>query len=437
MRHVARICELQEWRNALALIKKYSSPLQSVSLPLSEAEGLIAAKTVHCPANVPLFTSSAFDGYAVIAEDIEAAAPEDPVILEVIGEARAGRPFRGALQRGQAVEIMTGAPLPDCANAIVKIEDTRRAVHARVEILQPSPSGFGIRPAGLDFRKDDVVVRRGERLSVGLLGALATAGLGEVEVFRRPKVTICVTGDELVKPGDKVHNVPNEASVYDANSLLLEVLARQMGAHVQKVLHVPDDPAQLKAALESNVSQCDVFVFSGGVSMGRYDYVRSVFYECGGEEVFWGVNQQPGKPLFFGKIGTTCVLGLPGNPVSAFFCADLYLRTLVKRLMGDADFAPGEFMVVAGEEFTKKDSRVAFRRAVLRVEKNHLVAYSTGPSDSNMVHTIVRLHGYLLIPAERAKIRAGDPALFLAPALERLEPEPLKSLCSVSYKLRS
>ncbi|MCX7626104.1 MAG: molybdopterin molybdotransferase MoeA [Candidatus Sumerlaeaceae bacterium] len=437
MCQLAGMCELREWRNALALIQEASSPLPSVSLALNEAVGLIVAESVRSPWDIPLFASSAYDGYAVIAQDVESATRENPAVLQVVGEARAGKPFMGTLSRGQAVEIMTGAPVPTGASAIAKVEDTHRREGAVVEILRPFADGFGVRPAGLDIRKDEIVVRRGEKLTVGLLGVLAAIGMSEVKVIRRPEVTICVTGDELLEPGDHERPAAEQACVYDTNSVMLGVLTRQMGAHVRQVLRVPDDPVQLRTALEANLGNCDVFVFSGGVSMGRYDYVRPVFYDFGGVEIFWGVKQQPGKPLFFGKARDMFVLGLPGNPVSAFFCADLYLRTLVKRLAGDLDYAPTEFMVIAGEDFSKQNLQVAFRRAVLRLENNRLVAYSTGPSDSNLVHTIARIHGYLLIPSERAKIRAGDPAIFVAPELERLLPEPLKSLCSVMCNFRS
>jgi molybdopterin molybdotransferase len=427
MNQIRKSPSLIEWREALAKISEHVKVRTPVRVALIDALGLISAEQVVSPVDLPLFASSALDGFAVRAAEVASANSEEPTELKVIGEARAGAPFRGEVGYGEAVEIMTGAPIPAGADTIVRIEDTRRPRTNIVQILKTPPPGTGVRPAGVDLRKGDVIIAAGERLTPGLLAHLASAGIGYVSVYPRPKVAICVTGDELTQPGAGALQ-PADGLIFDSNSVMLSALLREMGADIVDVCTAPDHPAKLKQMMESLTGKCDVLVMSGAVSMGKHDHVRPVFFELGGQEIFWGVNQQPGKPLFFGKLGEILFFGLPGNPVSAYMCADIYVRSALRKLGGDSEWEPFGFMVKLGEDFTKNDSRTAFRRAVLRRNGKQLMAYSAGPPDSNLLHTVARFHGYVVVPAELARIREGDPALFVVPELCRLGAEPIKSL---------
>lgn len=430
MRQVGVHTTLMDWREALAVVVRYTDAKAPVTKPLAQAHDLIAAEDVVSPYDLPLFASSAMDGYAVCANDVAQASPESPVELEVIGEARAGLPYPGRVRSGQAVEIMTGSPIPEGADAVVKIEDTQRIDDRRVRIFAKVPPLTAIRAAGRDIKKGDVLIRRGQKVTAGLAAFLAAAGIGEIEVIPPPRVGIVVTGDELLPPDAKLLQLDSGA-IFDANSVMLELLSKEMGADVVFCERVKDDPSSLREVFVSRSQLCDILVFSGGVSKGRYDFVRPLFSESGGQELFWGINQQPGKPLFFGKLGDVLVLGLPGNPVSAFFCADLYLRTAVRRMRGEPDFEVQTITVLLGEEMTKNDTRVAFRRAFLRTRGKQVVAYSAGPPDSHLLHTIARHHGYVIIPAERARVREGEPVEFILPDISRLPRELLKTLLSI------
>jgi len=377
--------------------------------------------------DLPFFTSSALDGFAVRATDVAQASPGSPAVLRIVGEARAGTPFRGTIKRGQAVEIMTGAPVPLGADTIVRVEDTELSSPQMVRIFAAPPCGTGVRPAGLDVRKEQKLLSKGEIFNPGVLGLLAGVGIGNVLVWPRPRVTIVTTGDELVDPVvEKLH--PDSGRIFDSNSIILSALLKDMGCIDTAVRRAPDDPSALKELLSADAPHCDILLLSGGVSKGKYDYVRSVFRDLGGTEIFWGVNQQPGKPLFFGLLRSTAVFGLPGNPVSAYFCADIYVRTAVRHALGVNGPTPFEFLAIAGEDFEKGDSRTSFRRCILKAEGRKVFAFSAGRPDSNLIHTVTRHSGYLVIEPQRARLREGEPTACLIPEPARLWPEPLKAL---------
>ncbi|MGC8740330.1 MAG: gephyrin-like molybdotransferase Glp [Candidatus Sumerlaeaceae bacterium] len=421
---------LLAWQKALTITANHSPEPSPVTMPLVAAHGLVIAEDVVSAQDIPLFTSSAMDGFAVIADDVKGASLESAVTLEVIGEARAGQPFRGEVEHGQAVEIMTGAPLPAGADTVVKVEETQRISERQVRIFSAAPPATAVRIAGRDFRKGELLVHRGEKLTAGLAALLAAAGIGEVAVYPRPKVGIVVTGDELMRPGRNRAQMEFGA-IFDANSVMLELLVKEIGADVIFCEWVKDDPGALSDVFRSQRGDYDILILSGGVSKGKYDYVRPLFSDCGGEVLFWGVNQQPGKPLLVGKLDGKLVFGLPGNPVSAFFCADLYLRTALRRMSGESDVEPIMVTVLLGEELCKNDERLAFRRAYLSARGKRVIAYASGPSDSNLVHTIARHHGYILIPPERARIRQDEPVQFLLPDPTRVPKELLKTLLSL------
>lgn len=418
---------LLDWRIALERVLETCAPTEVVEASLDEAHGSIVARAIQAPRDVPLFPNSAMDGYAVVAESVATASAEHPVRLEIVGEARAGSAPVGRIRAGQAVEIMTGAPIPSGADAVVPVERTERLDPRTVAVLAPAVPGQAIRAAARDFRRGDLLVHAGEEISPGLMGLLAAAGIGKVPIHRRPSVAVAVTGDELVDPCS-----PNPSlapgQIFDANSVMLTALLEEAGAALSFLGRVSDTQDGVRGVFEAVCDRYDLLVLSGGVSKGKYDFVRQCFSAQGGKELFWGVNQQPGKPLFVGKLGRTVVFGLPGNPVSAYFCADLYVRSAIARCRGALEPLPTEVSVAAAQDFLKSDERTAFRRVRLLRHDRQLFAASAGPADSDLIHTVARHHGYLVIPPERARIRAGDPATVVLPDLRRLAPEPLKTL---------
>ncbi len=418
---------LINWRQALSLVLDHVPHSQPVRLPIAQSCGFVAAESVCAPCDLPFFTSSALDGFAVRTTDIQGASKDRPVSLRVAGESKAGAPFQGEVEAGWAVEIMTGAPVPKGANAIVKVEDVQRPSKTEVVITNPVPPGVGIRPAGRDVQQGQSVLCAGDVLTPGRIALLAALGLGEVLVWPRPDASVIVTGDELVDAESSRFGL-ELGMIYDANLPMLTALLTEMGANVVASFRCSDNPNEIRSAMVRAAQASHIIVLSGGVSMGRYDFVREVVHELGGHTVFWGVNQQPGKPLFLATLGDVMVFGLPGNPVSAYFCADVYVRAVVRRFLGHSSPSPMEIMVLAGEDFCKSDPRPAFRRArIVAEERSHFVR-ATGPADSHLIHTIAAHHGYVVIGAERARIRRGEPVMFLLPNPNRLENDTLKTL---------
>src|SRR5690606_33827383 len=283
-------------------------PLGSETVPLAEAEGRILAEDVRAPTDVPPFPNSAMDGFAVIASDV--ASP--PVRLRVVEDVPAGSVATRTVTSGTAIKIMTGAPMPAGADAVVKVEVTRQPDPETVEILEAVAPGTAVRPAGGDIPAGSLVLGAGAALGPVELGLLATAGVGSPRVGRRPRVALMATGDEL-RPAETVALEPGQ--IRDSNRPLLRGLIHQAGGEVIDLGIVGDEEAALTNALNRAAEESDAIVTSGGVSMGEYDLIKRVLSARGTVD-FWQVAMQPAKPFAFGHIESVPLFGLPGNPVS-------------------------------------------------------------------------------------------------------------------------
>jgi molybdopterin molybdotransferase len=309
---------------ALARLLEAASPLERVEdAALLDARGRVCAEEVRAPVAVPPFARAVMDGYAVRAED--AAAPG--ARLRVAGVAHAGRPFGGSIRAGEAVRIATGAPLPEGADAVCRVEDTREEPDGRVALAVAVPRGRAIDGAGSDIAEGSLAVRRGDVLTPARLGLLASLGLARVRVVARPRVALHSSGDELLQPGE----APAPGRIYDANSTSLAALLLDAGAAVERAPPLPDELGALRAALRASAARADVVLLSGGASVGERDLaVDAVRAE--GQVLFHGVRVKPGKPLLGGRIGDALVVGLPGNPTSALSNAALFVLPAVRRL---------------------------------------------------------------------------------------------------------
>lgn len=398
-------------------------PVRRVSL--DNALGLVLAGEVLSRADVPPFTNSAMDGYAVRAEDIQGARPDAPAVLQVIGEAPAGRPFTGRVAAGQAVEIMTGAPVPDGADAVVRVEETSVVFSSgsgekfphRVEIRKEVAPGTAVRQAGADTPRGSTIAAPAQLMLPGHVGLLASCGVGEVPVFGRPRVALCVGGDEIVAPGGGGTLLPGQ--IYDSNSHMLRALFRSWGYETEFLGRVPDDPAAMKELFRRGLDY-DYLVTVGGVSMGRHDYVRECLKGFGAEEVFWRLNQQPGGPLLFARRGGCLVFGLPGNPVSCYVCSELYLRPSLRRAAGEKDAGWTTIKVQVGEDLKKVHGKTAFLRGRIvgaagngQGREPRAVAVTTGPQDSNLIRSVAGHHGYIVFPAPLRLLNARASVDFI------------------------
>jgi molybdopterin molybdotransferase len=376
------------------------SPLPAVRVDLAAAAGLVLAEAVVAPGDVPPFANSAMDGFAVRAADTAAA----PVTLEVLEDVPAGRVPTGGVEPGTAIRIMTGAPLPDGADAVVRVEDTAPAGETSVEIVVPVVAGTAVRASGGDVAAGTEVFAAGERLGSHHLGVLAAVGVVQPVVRRRPRVALLSTGDEVVPPAA----VPGPGEIRDANRTTLGALLAGLGAEVLDLGIVGDDAALLRDALAEGAARSDAVLTSGGVSMGDYDLVKQVLGGYGTVE-FWKVAMQPGKPFAFGSLGDTPLFGLPGNPVSVAVAFEQFVRPALLHRMGARRLFRPRVQGILEQETQVETDRAVFLRVHTRYGGGVWAASPSGGQDSNVLSALARADAFAVIPAGVSEVPAGGP----------------------------
>jgi len=390
---------------ALEQILETFHPLESERAVILEALGRVLAEDVYADVDVPPHANSAMDGYAVLAADTVGAGRETPVRLRIVGELAAGYVTEMWVESGATVRIMTGAPIPPGADAVVKVEDTA-AEEGWVSIFADVPPGQYIRPAGEDVRQGEVALRRGTIVRPQEIGMLATLGRREVAVTRRPRVAILATGDELVEidapltPG-KIRNCnsySNAAQVikYGGIPVMLGIARDRREDLTEKI----------RAGLAQGV---DLFLTSGGVSVGDFDLVKDTL-AAEGEIGFWRVRMKPGKPLAFGRIGDVPVLGLPGNPVSVMVSFEIFVRPAILKMLGVTDWKRPTVEAVLMDAVEHKDDRRHYLRVhVEQVEERagEYRAYLTGEQGSGILSSMVKANGLAILPEEWTHAPAG------------------------------
>ena len=367
---------------ALQRVLEHAAPLPAEEVPLSEAAGLVLAYPIKARRTQPPADVSAMDGYAVRSSDVANA----PVKLTVIGEVAAGRPFARAVAPGQAARIFTGGMMPDGTDTVVIQEHAERDGDS-VNVERSSPKGRHIRSQGLDFKLGDVLLSAGQRLTARDLALAAGMNHPLVPVHRRPKIALFATGDELVPPGCE----PAPGQIVSSNNYALAVLARAEGAHVDDLGIVADRLDDTVAAVRrARAKGADILVTSGGASVGDYDLVQKAFTSEGMTLSFWRLALRPGRPLMHGRLGDMHVLGVPGNPVSAFVCGFLFLVPLIRRLAGRTDLAHAIDSARLGVDLPKNDERADYLRATLSNEPQGLVATPFTVQDSSMMVSLAK-----------------------------------------------
>ena len=381
--------------DALALVLARVQPLAAEELELGAALGRYLSEDARAVTDLPPFASSAMDGFAVRAEDT-------PGALTLVGHSAAGRPAGRTLGAGEAIEISTGAVVPEGADAVVPVERTRGAVE-----VEAVARGENVRPRGGDVRAGAVVVPAGARLGPPQLAALAAAGVARVRCARRPRVAVLATGSELRRPGEAL--APGE--IYESNTVLL---AAALGdCEVTILTPVADDETATRDALVRGLD-ADVLVTTGGVSVGPHDLVRAALAELGAEEVFWRVAVKPGKPVAFAVRGATLVFGLPGNPVSSLVGYELFVRPAVDALQGAASPRPRFRTARLGRAVRRTAERDELVRARTRVEDDEV---HVDPLDGQGSHMIVRAaaaDALVLVRRGEGELQQGDQVSYLS-----------------------
>jgi molybdopterin molybdotransferase len=364
--------------DAQALVLKDAQPLAAETVPLAQAHGRVLAADLTALRTQPPSAVSAMDGYAVRAADVAAA----PARLKLVGEVAAGHPFDHPIGAGEAARIFTGGVVPPGADTIVIQEHTAREGDA-VVVQKASATGRHIRREGLDFQAGDVLLRRGHRLTARDLALAAAMNHPAVPVHRRPRVAVLATGDELVMPGQR----PGHGQIVYSNGFALMAQVAADGAEVADLGIAPDRlDATIAAVARAKALGVDVLVTTGGASVGDHDLVQRAFAAEGMALSFWKVALRPGRPLMHGRLGGAQVLGLPGNPVSAFVCAILFLSPLLRRLAGRTDLGPDTESAVLGCDLAANDERTDYMRADLGVRPDGTsVATPYRVQDSSML----------------------------------------------------
>jgi molybdopterin molybdotransferase len=374
--------------------------------PILECLDRVLAEDVMADRDVPPLANSAMDGYALRAADLEGATAEAPVRLDVIAELPAGKVYAGLVGPGQAVRIMTGAPIPGGADTVVRFEDVAESGSAgdrQVLISRPVRRGSNVRQAGEDVRAGQVVLPKGTRLRPQEIGMLASVGRVEAMVYRRPRVAILGTGDELVSAGEQ----PGPGQIRDINSYACAAQALRAGATPILLGIAADRRDPLAAGIRRGLEAgADLFITSGGVSVGDFDLVKRVL-ATEGQIDFWWVNMKPGKPLAFGSVGGVPLLGLPGNPVAAMISFDLFARPALRKMQGFTDWTWPELTARLASAIERKDGRRHYLRVRLHRTEDGWQADLTGDQGSGILNSMVQADGLAVIPEQAERLPAG------------------------------
>ena len=386
---------------ALARVLADAEPLAAEAVPLAQAHGRVLAADVAALRTQPPADVSAMDGYAVRAVDVAKA----PVKLKLVGEVAAGHPFRGTVGVGEAARIFTGGVLPPGTDTIVIQENTVSEGDA-VVVTVASGKGKHVRVEGLDFKRGAVLLSKGRRLSDRDLALAAAMNHPTVPVHRCPKVALLATGDELVMPG----GTPGFGQIVYSNGYATMALARREGCEVVDLGIVPDRLAETAAGVRrAREVGADILVTSGGASIGDYDLVREALAAEGLALSFWKVALRPGRPMMHGRLGPMHVLGLPGNPVSAYVCAVLFLLPLIRQLAGRSDVAPAPDTARLGRDLPANDERADYLRAVLTTGSDGIAVATPAPvQDSSMLMPLARADCLLVREPFAPAAKAGD-----------------------------
>lgn len=378
---------LMPLEEAEAMIYRQLHPVsETETQALASALDRILAEDIHAPIDVPGYDNSAMDGYALRAADLN----QFPT-LKLVGKSFAGHAFDGDVGRGQCVRIMTGAPMPKGADLVVMQEDVN-VEGEQIRLIHPQKlkAGVNVRRQGGDIRKGSQILRAGLRLGPAHIGLLASLGLAQVPVFRRLRVGLLSTGDELCPPGTPLAS----GQIYDSNRYLLSAMLTRLNVEIVDFGLIADEPSAIRNAFERAQVACDLILSSGGVSVGEADYTRDILGELG-DITFWKIAMKPGKPLAFGRLGSAWFFGLPGNPVSAALTFHQIALPALQRLAGELPPPPLSLPAQLGSNSHKRPGRTDFQRGLLSLKEGQLVATPLGEQSSGVLSSMTGANCYI------------------------------------------
>jgi molybdopterin molybdotransferase len=387
---------------ARELLLDFAQPVEDCLIALPESLGRVLSQDISASFDLPPFDKSPLDGYALRAADIKDAARQNPVTLQVIEEIQAGYMPREQVAAGTAIKVMTGAPIPVGADAVVKFEDVQRTGDL-IELTAPEKSGGNIISLGEDVKQGEIVAQRGTLINPPLLGLLAAVGISQAPVFRQLKTAIFSTGDELMEPKEKL--LPGK--IYDSNLHSLFANCASLGAVPTSLGTVPDEKEAIVNRLLTALDQADVVITTGGVSVGDFDLVPAALAEIGAEVIFHRLKMKPGSPMIAAQYQNKLIIGLSGNPAAAFITFDLIAVPALKKMMGLSSPLYPELKAILTETYNKPSNQRRFLRAKLYQDKEKLCVKLTGNQSNGILKSLVNCNALIDIPAGSGSLAAG------------------------------
>ncbi len=371
-------------------------------IPLDQALGRVLAEDIVSRINNPPMDNSAMDGYALIAEDIQSATPENPIKLEMVEEIAAGYTAKRVLRPGQTMRIMTGAPIPTGANAVLMQEDTQKDGNS-ILCLDKADVEENIRQAGEDVKVGDQVIKKGTTLTPAHIGMLAVVGRSQIAVGQRPVVSILSTGDEVLE----LDETPEGPQIFNSNGHMLAAQIKSAGG-IPIYLGIAKDTEKALMEKFEWALKADIVVSSGGVSVGDYDLVKASLKKMGQDMLFWKVAMKPGKPLAFGHIDKIPIFGLPGNPVSSFVSFEQFVRPSLRKVLGCSDLSHKTVQAKLTRTIKKKAGRLHFLSAIVSWTDGEYTVTPAGEQGSGILKSAANANGLLVFPLEDEKIEEGQ-----------------------------
>ncbi len=370
-------------------------------VPIIDSLGFVLAEDIVSRDNIPVYDNSAMDGFAVRAQDIKGAEKNYPVKLALSSEdIPAGKLPKEKINPGYCTPIMTGAPIPEGCDAVIMKEDTQREEKS-VLIFKECKLGENIRLEGEDIKKGDLVLAKGRAIYPADIGVMASLGFDEVLVSSAPDIGIISTGDELLEVGSDLKT----GTVRDSNSYSLSAQVKEMGIGYTRYGIIADDLRSLEENIKSALAENDILLLSGGVSKGDYDFVKDSLKNIGAKQIFWMVNQKPGKPIAFYRYEDKFIFGLPGNPVSVMVCFEIYVRPLIRKIMGHKDLFRPVILAGASHDFKNKKGRTNFIRVVVEKKMGQYFFNSTGLQGSGILTSMTKADGIAVFPEDIGDVK--------------------------------
>lgn len=380
------------------MLSQITPVTETLTLPITQALNYILAQDIASPINVPNHDNSAMDGYAFAIESLQ-----QHNVLTLVGRSMAGAPFQGECRLGECIRIMTGAKMPACCDS-VEMQENVQADDENITFLQEKTLGSHVRNAGEDIQLGQQVFKQGHKLSAVDIGILASLGVSEVNVFRKLKVALIATGDELKLPGQAL----NSGDIYESNSFVLRGMLAKLHVDVIDFGIIEDNFDSIKAAFVSADQQADAVISSGGVSVGDADYTKTVLDDLG-EIGFWKIAMKPGKPFAFGKLPNSVFFGLPGNPVSALVTFHQLAIVALTKMQNAEALQRTNLKVKCVSDLNKSAGRLDFQRGVLSInELGENIVESTGSQGSGILSSLARANCFIVLPSEQGKVKAGE-----------------------------